>query len=62
LNELLALPSESMLATRAIARADLITAYANPEALPLDGFVDGFFHPQTQAVLQQLVARLKNKG
>ncbi len=62
LNELLALPSEAMLATRAIARADLVTAYANPDALPLDGFVDGFFHPQTQAVLQQLVARLKNKG
>jgi 3,2-trans-enoyl-CoA isomerase len=62
LNELLALPSEAMLATRAIARADLATAYANPDALPLDGFVDGFFHPQTQAVLQQLVARLKSKG
>jgi 3,2-trans-enoyl-CoA isomerase len=62
LNELLALPSEAMLATRAIARADLANAYANPQALPLDGFVDGFFHPQTQAVLQQLVARLKNKG
>jgi len=62
LNELLTLPSESMLATRAIARTDLTTAYANPEALPLDGFVDGFFHPQTQAVLQQLVARLKNKS
>jgi len=62
LNELLALPSEAMLATRAIARADLLTTYANPDALPLDGFIEGFFRPQTQAVLQQLVARLKSKS
>ena len=62
LNELLALPSEAMLATRAIARADLLTTYANPDALPLDGFIEGFLRPQTQAVLQQLVARLKSKS
>lgn len=61
LGELLALPSHAMLATRALARADLLAAYADPAALPLDGFVDAFFHPQTQAVLQQLVARLKEK-
>lgn len=62
LNELLALPSEAMLATRAIARADLIAAFDNLEGLPLDSFVEGFVSPQTQAVLQQLVARLKEKG
>ena len=50
-----------MLATRTLARADLAAAYADPDALPLDDFVDAFFHPQTQAVLQQLVARLKQK-
>ena len=61
LGELLALPSHAMLATRALARADLLAAYADPAALPLDGFVDAFFHPQTQAVLQQLVARLREK-
>lgn len=60
LTELLALPPHAMLATRALARADLIAA-SDPDALPLDDFVDGFFHPQTQAVLQQLVARLKGK-
>ena len=62
LGELLALPSHAMLATRALARADLSAAYVDPDALPLDDFVDAFFHPQTQAVLQQLVARLKSKG
>jgi enoyl-CoA hydratase/carnithine racemase len=62
LGELLALPAHAMLATRTLARADLAAAYADLDALPLDDFVDAFFHPQTQAVLQQLVARLKNKG
>lgn len=62
LNELLTLPSEAMLATRAIARADLAAAYADPDRLPLESFLDGFFHPQTQAVLKDLVARLKKKG
>ena len=61
LGDLLALPSHAMLATRALARADLAAAYADPGALPLDDFVDAFFHPQTQAVLQALVARLKSK-
>jgi 3,2-trans-enoyl-CoA isomerase len=61
LNELLALPSHAMLATRTIARADLAAAYADLDALPLDDFAEAFFHPQTQAVMQQLVARLKEK-
>lgn len=61
LRELLALPSHAMLATRALARADLADAYADVDALPLDAFVDGFFHPQTQAVLQGLVDRLRKK-
>ena len=61
LRELLALPAHAMLATRALARADLADAYADVDALPLDAFVDGFFHPQTQAVLQGLVDRLRKK-
>jgi 3,2-trans-enoyl-CoA isomerase len=61
LGELLALPSHAMLATRQIARADLVNAYADVDALPIDTFVDAFFHPETQATLQQLVARLKKK-
>ncbi|WP_158883635.1 enoyl-CoA hydratase/isomerase family protein [Rhodanobacter sp. L36] len=61
LGELLALPPRAMLATRDIARADLAAAYADPEKLPIESFVDTFFHPETQAVLQQMVARLKKK-
>ncbi|MBE1162652.1 enoyl-CoA hydratase/isomerase family protein [Dyella acidiphila] len=62
LNETIALPSHAMLATRQIARADLTNAYADIDRLPIDTFVDAFFHPQTQATLQQLVARLKSKA
>lgn len=62
LDQTLALPSHAMLATRQIARADLINTYANVDALPIDTFVDAFFHPQTQATLQELVARLKSKA
>jgi enoyl-CoA hydratase/carnithine racemase len=61
LGELLALPSHAMLTTRGLARADLVAAYADMEALPLQDFTEAFFHPETQAVLQQLVARLKSK-
>ncbi len=61
LGELLALPSHAMLTTRSLARADLLAAYADLEALPLEDFTEAFFHPTTQAVLQQLVARLKAK-
>ena len=61
LGELLALPSQAMLATRALARADLVAA-VDPDTLPLDYFLDAYFRPEAQATLQQLVARLKNKG
>lgn len=62
MEELLALPRHAMLATRALARRDLSEVFADPDALPLDDFTDAFFHPQTQAGLQQWLARLKNKG
>ena len=62
LGELLNLPSRAMLSTRATARADLVTAYRDIDALPMDEFVEGFFHADTQAVLHALVARLKSKG
>jgi Delta3-Delta2-enoyl-CoA isomerase len=61
LHETLALPAHAMLATRKIARADLISTYADVDALPIDTFVDAFFHDETQATLKQLVARLKKK-
>ncbi len=62
LSELLALPARAMLSTRALARADLVAAFADTEAQSLEVLLDGFFHPETQAVLQQLVARLKKKA
>ncbi|MEY2150926.1 enoyl-CoA hydratase/isomerase family protein [Rhodanobacter sp. 115] len=62
LDDLLTRPAHSMLATRRIARADLIDMWSDVDALAIDDFVDGFYHPQTQIVLQALVARLKNKG
>lgn len=62
LGETLALPSHAMLGTRLIARADLMNTFANVDALPIDTFVDAFFHPQTQAALQALVERLKSKA
>ncbi|WP_267223990.1 enoyl-CoA hydratase/isomerase family protein [Dyella silvae] len=61
LQGLLALPSNAMLTTRSLARADLTEVWADPDALPIDQFVDAYFHPETQAVLTQLVARLKKK-
>ena len=60
LTELLKLPRRAMLETRAMARADLTGAFADLDALPVDDFLDGWFHPETQAVLQQVVAQLKS--
>ncbi|MBD8880450.1 enoyl-CoA hydratase/isomerase family protein [Rhodanobacter sp. 7MK24] len=62
MNGLLALPPHAMLATRRVARADLIATYADLDTLPIGEFVEGFYHPQTQATLQALAARLKSKG
>lgn len=62
LGELLALPSHAMLRTREAARADLHAVWRDADALPLDSFVDAYFHPETQATLQQLAARLKAKS
>ena len=61
MTELLALPPRAMLATRELARADLRAVWSDPDRLPLEAFLDGFFQEETQAVLQQLVARLKSK-
>lgn len=61
LRNLLALPRRAMLGTRTMARADLSDAFADLDALPVNDFLDGWFHPDTQAVLQQVVAQLKSK-
>ncbi len=54
---LLALPRMPVLQTRAIARADLLAAL-EPERIQLDRFVEAWTHPDTQAGLKALVARL----
>jgi 3,2-trans-enoyl-CoA isomerase len=62
MREVLALPRHAMLTTRALARADLANVFADPDALPLEEFLDGFFAEETQGVLHGLVARLKSKS
>ncbi len=57
LAELLKLPRKPMLATRAIARAE-VAASLRPELLELDRFVASWTDPDTQAALRALVARL----
>jgi 3,2-trans-enoyl-CoA isomerase len=59
LEELLKLPSAAMLATRQIARADMIDALQAFNDDDLDGFIEDWYAPGTQAALQALVARLK---
>lgn len=58
LEELLKLPAQAMLATRSLARADLVSALSSFHDDDLDGFLDEWNSPQTQAALQALVARL----
>ena len=59
LEELLALPPAAMQATRRIARADMVDALKGFTDSELDGFLDDWYAPATQASLQALVARLK---
>ena len=57
LEQLLQLPRKPVLATRAIARADIVDAL-QPENIGLDHFVDAWNDPDTQAGLRALVAKL----
>lgn len=57
LEALLQLPREPVLRTRAIARADLLAAL-EPEHIGLDGFIEAWYAPDTQAGLRALVERL----
>lgn len=58
LQQLLELPGAAMLATRSLARADLVGALASFHQDDLDGFLTEWNSPHTQAALQALVARL----
>lgn len=57
LDELLQLPRMPMLATRALARADLATAL-HPERIQLGRFIESWHDPDTQRGLRALVAKL----
>lgn len=57
LEQLLQLPRKPVLATRAIARAEIVEAL-QPEHIRLDRFVDAWSDPDTQAGLRALVAKL----
>jgi enoyl-CoA hydratase/carnithine racemase len=57
LQQLLQLPRKPVLATRAIARAEIVEAM-QPENIRLDRFVDAWSDPDTQAGLRALVAKL----
>ncbi|MEO6968403.1 MAG: enoyl-CoA hydratase/isomerase family protein [Rhodanobacteraceae bacterium] len=61
LTGLLQLPREAVLATRAMARADLAALFADPAALPVESFLDGWFAQEAQTTLGTLVERLKAK-
>lgn len=58
LEQLLALPREAMLQTRALARADLVEAL-QPEHIQLERFIDAWSAPGTQQALHALVAKLR---
>ena len=57
LEGLLRLPREPMLATRTLARADIIDALS-PEQIQIERFVDAWYGPDAQAALNALMARL----
>ena len=58
LQQLLKLPRQPMLQTRAIARADLVAAL-HADNIRMDRFVEGWYSPDAQAALHALVAKLK---
>jgi enoyl-CoA hydratase/carnithine racemase len=59
LDALLALPRAPMLATRKLARRDLVDALASFGDAELDAFLSQWDSPDTKAALQAVLARLK---
>ncbi|MGN6729846.1 MAG: enoyl-CoA hydratase/isomerase family protein [Rhodanobacteraceae bacterium] len=61
LGDVLQLPRQAMLSTRALARADLAALFADPASLPVEAFLDTWFAPEAQETLRAMVERLKAK-
>lgn len=61
MRQLLELPRQAMRATRTVARADLAAALAEPDALPVDDFLETWFAEETQRTMRALLAKLKDK-
>lgn len=59
--ELLTLPRNAMLTTRALVREDLRALFDEEHALGVNAFLELWFSDDTQATLKELVARLQNK-
>jgi len=59
LRALLALPARAMSGTRAIARAELVTAFDAARAQNADEFVRGWFSDESRATLTAVMAKLK---
>jgi enoyl-CoA hydratase/carnithine racemase len=62
MTDLLKLPPRAMTETRRIARADVASMFADPDAVHVDDILEVWYAPEAQSVLQALVARLKSKG
>ena len=60
-NELLALPQGPMLATRRLARADVVAALDAFDETQLQSFLDGWYSADTQAALAVVMQRLGKK-
>ncbi|MCW8926803.1 MAG: enoyl-CoA hydratase/isomerase family protein [Xanthomonadales bacterium] len=60
--ELLALPRDTMLANREIARTDLKQAFSTITGVAADALTNSWFSDETQVVLHDFVTKLKNKG
>ena len=58
LEDLLALPSGPMLATRRLARADLVAALDGFDESQMEGFLAGWYSEDSQRALRELMARL----
>lgn len=57
--ELLSVPPQALVSTRAIARRDLRDVFADVDALPVDDFVDAFLQPETMQALRHVASRFR---